>query len=103
MREGRQRTERMALRYGVAYLFRYREISLQAHARYLDATLFKSLMAGAHCLHGRTDRDIRSRLTGTRRLRACTGDPRRAGAKAGRCFRRLHMHRLIAKIPRTRR
>jgi hypothetical protein len=35
-----------------------------------DATLFKSLMAGEHCLHGFTSRDIRSRLTGTRWLRA---------------------------------
>ena len=37
LRDGKQRTEWVALRKGVAYLFRYREISLQANARYLDA------------------------------------------------------------------
>jgi hypothetical protein len=68
-----------------------------------DATLFKSLMAGEHCLHGFTNRDIRSRLSGTRWLRACADDPKKASAKVGRCFRRLHAHGLIAKIPRTRR
>ena len=68
-----------------------------------DVTLVKSLMAGEHCLHGFTNRDIRSRLSGTRWLRACADDPRKASAKVGRCFRRLHAHGLIAKIPRTRR
>lgn len=67
-----------------------------------DATLFKSLMDGEHCLNGFTNRDIRSRLTGTRWLRAAS-DPKKASAKVGRCFRRLHAHGLIAKIPRTRR
>jgi hypothetical protein len=128
---------------GLAYLFRYREISLQANARFLDAlvavddptagkkalqrltttkkdaagrscpwfnpmaqydaTLFKSLMVGEHCLHGFTSRDIRSRLSGTRWLRTCADDPKKVSAKVGRCFRRLHAHGLIAKIPRTRR
>ena len=37
LRDGKQRTEWVQLRKGVAYLFRYREISLQANARYLDA------------------------------------------------------------------
>jgi len=37
LRDGRQRAEWVALRKGVAYLFRYREVSLQANARYLDA------------------------------------------------------------------
>jgi hypothetical protein len=41
-----------------------------------DATLFKSLMASEHCLHGFTNRDIRSRLTGTRWLRAYADDPK---------------------------
>lgn len=35
--------------------------------------------------------------------RACADDPKKASAKVGRCFRRLHAHGLIAKIPRTRR
>lgn len=118
LRDGRQRTEWVAMRKGVAYLFRYCEISLQANARYLDAlaavddptagkkallhltttkkdaagrscpvfnpmaqhdaTLFKSLMAGEHCLHGFTNRDIRSQLNGTRWLRACADDPKKA-------------------------
>jgi hypothetical protein len=127
----------------VAYLFSYREVSLQANARHLDslavvddptqgrqalqrlttakkdaagrscpgfnplaqadATLFKSLMAGEHCLHGSTNRDIRARLTSTHLLRSCADDPKKASAKGGRCFRRLHAHGLIAKIPCTRR
>jgi hypothetical protein len=37
LRDGKQRAEWVPLRKGVAYLFRYREISLQANARYLDA------------------------------------------------------------------
>ncbi len=143
LRDGKQRTEWVELRKGVAYLFRYSEVSLQANARYLDAlavvddptqgkqalqrlttankdaagrscpgfnplaqndaTLFKSLMAGEHCLHGFTNRDIRARLTSTPLLRSCADDPKKASAKVGRCFRRLHAHGLIAKIPRTRR
>lgn len=143
LRHGKQRTEWVQLRKGVAYLFRYREVSLQANARYLDALaavddptqgkqalqrlttakkdaagrscpgfnplaqpdadLFKSLMDGEHCLRGFTNRDIRSQLTKTRWLRSCADDPKKASAKVGRCFRRLHAHGLIAKIPRTRR
>lgn len=143
LRDGKQRNEWVQLRKGVAYLFRYREVSLQANARYLDAlaavddptqgkqalqrlttakkdaagrccpgfnplaqhdaTLFKSLMAGEHCLHGFTNRDIRARLASTQLLRSCADDPKKASAKVGRCFRRLHAHGLIAKIPRTRR
>jgi hypothetical protein len=37
LRDGKQRDEWVALGHGVAHLFRYREISLQANARYLDA------------------------------------------------------------------
>jgi hypothetical protein len=65
-----------------------------------DAT---RLMAGEHCLHGFTNRDVRSQLSGTRWLSACADDPKKASAKVGRCFRRLHAHGLIAKIRRTRR
>lgn len=67
------------------------------------ADLFKSPMNGEHCLRGFTNRDIRSQLTKTRWLRSCVDDPKKASAKVGRCFRRLHAHGLIAKIPRTRR
>src|SRR3982751_3328965 len=37
LRNGKQRTEWVEMRKGVAYLFRYREVSLQANSRYLDA------------------------------------------------------------------
>jgi hypothetical protein len=37
LRKGKHRTEWVAMRKGVAYLFRYREVSLQANGRYLDA------------------------------------------------------------------
>ncbi len=37
LRDGKQRAEWVQLRKGVAYLFRYREVSLPANARYLDA------------------------------------------------------------------
>jgi len=36
-RRGRRRTEWVPLRKGVAYLFRYRDTSLQSNARYLNA------------------------------------------------------------------
>jgi hypothetical protein len=151
LRDGKQRGQWVQLpnleRWGVAYLFRYREVSLQANARYLDALaavddptkgkqalqrltttkrdaagrpsspwgpgfnpmaqldadLFKSLMDGEHSLRGFTNRDIRSQLTKTSWLRSCADDAKTASAKVGRCFRRLHAHGLIAKIPRTRR
>ena len=37
LRDGKQRAQWVQLRKGVAYLFRYREVSLPANARYLDA------------------------------------------------------------------
>jgi hypothetical protein len=60
-------------------------------------------MNGEHSLRGFTNRDIRSQLTKTRWLRSCADDPKKARAKVGRCFRRLHAHGLIAEIPHTRR
>ena len=45
----------------------------------------------------------RPELTSTQPMRSCTDDPKKASAKVGRCFRRVHAHGLIAKIPRTRR
>ncbi len=68
-----------------------------------DVTPFKRLMAGEHCPHGFANRDIRARLASTQLPRSCADDPKRAGAKLGRCFRRLHAHGLRPKIPRTRR
>ena len=60
-------------------------------------------MAGDNCLHGFTIRDIRARLASTQWLRSCNSGPTKASANVGRCFRRLHAHGLIAKIPRSRR
>jgi hypothetical protein len=60
-------------------------------------------MAGEHCLHGFTNRHIRSKLKSTRLLSSCADDPKKASAKVGRCLRHLHAHCLVAKIPRTRR
>ena len=37
LRKGKRHTEWVEMRKGVAYLFRYREVSLQANGRYLDA------------------------------------------------------------------
>jgi hypothetical protein len=37
LRQGKLRTEWVQMRKGVAYLFRYREVSLQSNARYLEA------------------------------------------------------------------
>ena len=37
LRTGKPHTEWVEMRKGVAYLFRYREVSLQANGRYLDA------------------------------------------------------------------
>jgi hypothetical protein len=44
-------------------------------------------MAGEHCLHGFTNRDMREQLTSTRLLRSCADDPKKASAKVTRCFR----------------
>lgn len=68
-----------------------------------DATLVKSLMASEHCLHGFTNRDIRSQLNGRRWPRFCADNPKKANAKVCRCFRRLHALGQIAQIPRARR
>ena len=64
-----------------------------------DATLVKSLMAGVHCLHGFSNRDIRTQVTSARLLHSCADDPKKVSGKVGRCFRRLHAHGLIAIPP----
>jgi hypothetical protein len=140
-RGGRRVTAWVPLRKSVAYLFRYREISLQSNARYLnplaqvedptrgvraldaitarkkthgsrtvkpfhplsplDTQLFATLMRGEHALHGFTNRDLRAKLDPSAfHLRA---DPRRCSAQVTRLLHRLHVYRLIAKIPRSRR
>src|SRR5206468_8843196 len=51
---------------------------------------------------GFSNRDIRQQLALTPHLRQCA-NPKKAGAKVSRIFRRLRAHGLIAKIPRSRR
>ena len=45
--------------------------------------------------------DLRESLVGTSHLDA-DDDPKRQSAKAGRILHRLHMHGMVAKIPRSR-
>lgn len=68
-----------------------------------DAELFQTVMAGEHCLGGFTNRDIRALLASALHLRTCGKDPPKESAKISRMFRKFHAHRLIAKIPFTRR
>ena len=60
------------------------------------------MIAGEHCLHGFTDRHIRSTLKSTLLLSSRAADPKEAGAAVGRCFKRLLAHGPIAKIPPKR-
>ena len=131
------------MRKGVAYLFRYREVSQQANYRYLDALsivedpssaiqqlddittrketksrcgvrafnplcrddiqLFKAMMAGEHYIRGLSNSDIRTCLESSPHLRGLANDPKKQSAKVSRILSRFHAHRLIAKIPHTRR
>lgn len=61
-----------------------------------DLDLFATLLSGQHHLHGLRNRDVRIALFPS-------GDPHRNSARTSRLLKRLHVHRLIAKIPRTRR
>ena len=129
------------MRKGVHYLFRYRDVSLSANSRYLDALsivsdptarvaevdritrrkrspsgrtarafnplsredlqLFQSVMDGQHCIRGFANREIRNALAKTSHLARVDGKKRRS-AKVSRILHRLHLHGLIAKIPRSR-
>jgi len=142
-RAGQQVMEWVKMRKGVAYLFRYQEVSQQANHRYLealavvedptraiqgldavttrkesssgrgirafnplsrdDALLFKAMMAGEHCILGLSNADIRDRLDGSPHLQDLANDPKRQSAKVSRILNRFHVHKLIAKIPHTRR
>jgi hypothetical protein len=124
---------------GVSNLYRYREVSLRANERYLNAlanfddpgegrlelrklaqpkrtggrsyrgfnpaaeddfALFKSVLRGEHAINGFRNVHIRSQLfKETRDVR----ERRRQSAYVSRLFKRLHVHGLIAKIPRSRR
>jgi hypothetical protein len=141
-RSGQHTTEWVQMRKGVHYLFRYRDVSMSANARYLDALsvvsdttakvreldqitrrkrtrsgrsatafnpvcrqdiqLFEAVMDGNHCIRGFTNRNLRDKLTGTSHLRQFGNDSRRQSAKVTRILRRFHIHKLIAKIPHSR-
>jgi len=60
-------------------------------------------MDGNHCLRGFSNRDIRQQLAATPHLQHCPSNSTQASAKVSRIFRFLHVHGLIAKIPRIRR
>jgi hypothetical protein len=135
--------EWVSMRKGVAYLFRYQEVSRQANDRYLEALavvddptpairqlddittrketrsgrgvrafnplsrndiqLFKAMMAGEHFIRGLTNSDIRAHVEGSPHLRDLANNPKRQSSKVSRILSRFHAHKLIAKIPHSRR
>ncbi len=63
-------------------------------------SLLVAIFRGEHTLDGLRNADVRQQLFGS------TTDPqvrRRQANKTSRLFRRLHVHGLLAKIPRSRR
>ena len=124
---------------GVANMPRYREVTLAANRRYLDALsaagdpgdsqqrlrqlarrvrtkgrshrglnparqddveLLAAVMRGEHSIQGFHNADVRGQLF------EATEDPverRRQSQKVGRLLSLLHAHKLVARIPRTRR
>lgn len=65
-----------------------------------DLRLFATVLRGEHALSGFRNQDVRTHLFGT------TRDPdqrRRLANRVSRILKRLHVHGLIAKIPRSRR
>jgi hypothetical protein len=65
-----------------------------------DQRLFHAVMRGEHAISGSRNRDVRSHL-----FPAADGKPtdRRQNARVSRALKRLHVHGLVAKIPRSRR
>jgi len=64
-----------------------------------DIRLFAAVLRGEHNIMGFRNKDIRCRLfPGTKRQQLA----RRQSARVSRLLRILHVHRLIAKIPRSR-
>jgi hypothetical protein len=66
-----------------------------------DRILFEALMSGEHVLRGFTNRELREKLA--RAAFPLAADPAKHSAQVTRLLRRLHVHQLIAKIPRSRR
>jgi len=66
-----------------------------------DLNLFAAVLRGEHHIHGFSNRDVAAQLPAPR-----AKDPRqrrRQSARVTRLLQLLHAHRLIAKIPRSRR
>ena len=68
-----------------------------------DIQLFKAMMAGEHHIRGLSNADMRMFLKDSSHLRDLAHDPKKQSAKVYRILSRFHAHKLIAKIPRTRR
>jgi len=66
-----------------------------------ERDLFRSLLGGEHLIHGFTNRDLRAKLLALGV--ALPTEPRRQAAWVSRQLTRLHVHGLIAKVPRARR
>jgi len=66
-----------------------------------DSQLFAALMSGEHALHGFANRDLRDKLAAS--VLHLHEDPKKGSAQVSRLLHRLHVHGLVAKIPRSRR
>jgi hypothetical protein len=65
-----------------------------------DAELFAAVIRGEHTIHGFRNADVRRRLFKSVRSKA---EERRRSNRVSRLLKRLHVHGLVAKIPRSRR
>ena len=66
-----------------------------------DLALFAAVLRGEHCIHGFYNRDVAAQL-GVRSAKE-PRERKRRSARVTRLIQLLHVHRLIAKIPRSRR
>ena len=132
-RKGKKVMRWVDMRKGVAYLFRYRDVSFAANSRYLtalaevdDPPMPSALWIASRrpvsrsLQNGRPKLSIRSPVMKLRSSALCStanirnklkdsphlkdiADWRRQSAKVTRIFNRCHAHGLIAKIPHSRR
>jgi hypothetical protein len=136
-------TQWVDMRKGVANLFRYRDVSLSANRRYLEALaavddptpaireldritrrrrtpqgqsvrafnplsredrqLFAALSNGERHIRGFTNHDLRAKLLEDHVLTNVAQTVQQLASKVSRLLRRLHLYRLIAKVPHARR
>ena len=66
-----------------------------------ERMLFEVLMSGEHTLHGFTNRELREHLV--RAGFSLATETAKQSGQVTRLLRRLHVHQLVAKIPRSRR